>query len=210
MKKIGFVVLIIVLLIALRPSFFLSIIGGNETVKKEQLNKDIYEQETQYAEGYNDSSFGAVFVSDTEEMFPVANETPPKGAWAILLELEFKIRFDNDFDDVTHRPLFTKKITALEGQIIEVEGFIIPHDIASGAVDISDDGQRFMFSAFPLATCFFCGGAGAESVLETFPKSPIPYSKRKIKIRGKLKFNKTDFLKLPYQLEDAEIVETGL
>jgi hypothetical protein len=64
-----------------------------------------------------------------------------------------------------------------------------------------------MFSAFPLASCFFCGEAGAESVMEVSPKNPISYTKEKIRIRGKLELNEADYLKLPYLLKDVEIIE---
>ena len=108
-------------------------------------------------------------------------------------------------------PKFTKKIRAYENQIIEVEGFIIPYKVAADAMaTLEDDGTKFMFSAFPMASCFFCGGAGAESVMEATPKKPIPYTERKIKIRGKLVFNDTDFLQLPYILTDVEMIDDNL
>ncbi len=202
-------------IVALFAAFLLTANACNEgNVSNKNLEttdkQSLYAEKTQYAEGYGEKDFGAVFASDTDEMFPITEEAPPEGVWAELLKLKFKISFDLEIDDVAYRPLFTDEIKKLEGTIIELKGFVIPHDIAATTIDISDDGQRFMFSAFPLAQCFFCGGAGAESVVEVFPKNPIPYSKQKIILRGKLKFNRTDFLKLPYILEDAEWIESEL
>ena len=212
-KKLGFIVLVLGLFALLRPSLVQSVFGyqSNKTITKDSvvIEEDVYEKATQYAEGYDANSFGAAFTADSE-MFPIIEDDPPTGTWTTLLKLTFEIEVNEETGDVLYQPQFTKKIEALEGQIIEVEGFIIPHDIAAKTVDINNDGQRFMFSAFPLASCFFCGGAGAESVLEVYPKEPVPYSKNKVTIRGKLRFNRTDFLQLPYQLDDAVLVEKDL
>ena len=111
--------------------------------------------------------FGEAFTSPDEGKFPVKQVEQPKGPWADLLQLKFSIKFDEEKDDVIFRPKFTDKIKSYENKIIEVEGFIIPYEIAANAMgDLSDDGQKFMFSAFPIASCFFCGEAGAESVIQ--------------------------------------------
>ena len=122
--------------------------------------------------------------------------------------MKFSIKFDEEKDDVIFQPKFTEKIKAYENTVIEVEGFIIPYEIAANAMgDLSDDGQKFMFSAFPISSCFFCGEAGAESVMEVSPEEPIPYSTKKITIRGRLELNGTDFLKLPYLIREVKLVE---
>ena len=214
LKKIGFIVILVGLLVALRPVLFQNLFDTSaeieHTTDLPETADEMYEQETQYAEGYNAESFGAAFTSDTEEMFPMEDIEPPSGVWGALLQLEFKHRYDTQLDHLIADPLFTKDINELEGQIIELEGFIIPQDIAATSDVATDDGQRFMFSAFPIASCFFCGGAGAESVVEALPKEPIPYTKMKIKIRGKLRFNRTDYLKLPYMLDDVILVTADI
>ncbi len=212
-KVIGFVVIVGVLVFALRPTLWQQVAGVETTESENQelaeTADEMFEQETQYAEGYEDSDFGAAFIADNEEMFPIEEQAPPPGAWQTMLDLKFDIRYDGKVDLVIHEPLYTPAIERLDGKIVELEGFIIPHDIASTSMDMSDDGQRFMFSAFPIASCFFCGGAGAESVAEAFPKEPISYTKQKITLKGKLKLNKIDPLGLPYILEDAEVVDVS-
>jgi hypothetical protein len=64
-----------------------------------------------------------------------------------------------------------------------------------------------MLSAYPTAACFFCKGAGPESVMEVYPKKPIPYSKNAVKIRGRLELNDSDYMKMAYLLKDAVLVE---
>lgn len=167
------------------------------------------EEYTAYAAGYNAEDFGDAFTSPDEGKFAVKEIAPPTGVWADLLELKFKIYFDKDEDDVVFEPKFSEAIRAHEGMMIEVEGFIIPHDIA--AESLSDDaGDKFMFSAFPLISCFFCGEAGAESVMEVTPSEPISYTERKVKIRGRLEFNTTDFMRLPYMLKDVTLADDNL
>ncbi|MFK7796562.1 MAG: hypothetical protein AB8E82_03850 [Aureispira sp.] len=165
------------------------------------------EEETVYAAGYSKTDFGEAFTAPNEGKFAVEEEMQPTGVWEDLLKLKFKISFDEAVDDVVFRPKFTELIRSYEGQIIEVEGFIIPHNIAADAMgDVNDQGDKFMFSAFPLASCFFCGGAGSESVMEAFPKDPINYTTKKITVRGRLKLNDEDLMKLPYIIEDVTLV----
>lgn len=213
LKKIGFVVIIVGAMVALRPGLFQRIFMGEkqeETSKLPETAAEMYEEETQYAEGYSPDDFGAAFTADNEEMFPLEDVPPPTGVWQKLLELEFDMRYDEELDYVLQDPQFTKEIKALEGKMIELEGFIIPQDIAATSDVATDDGQRFMFSAFPIASCFFCGGAGAESVVDAMPKEPIPYTKMRIKIKGKLRLNRTDYLKLPYMLDDVVMISADI
>ncbi len=209
-KKLGFIVLILAVLVFLQPTLFKGLLASNDA-SEEDLETRGLEKATQYAEGYEEEDFGAAYAAPNEGMFPVEEISQPIGPWKDLLELKFAIKFDEAVDDVLFQPKFTKKIKAYENRVIEVEGFIIPSDIAADAMgDLDDDGQKFMFSAFPLASCFFCGGAGAESVMEAFPKKPIPYTEKKVTIRGRLELNDEDYLQLPYILKDVVLVEEKL
>lgn len=218
-KKIGFFAILLGLLVCLQPTLFKQLFWGNEgdqskiSIDKESLVAASRGggEETEYAEGYSEDNFGDAFASPMDGKFVVEKEMQPVGPWEDLLTLKFAIRFDETVDDVIFEPKFSKRVSKHEGKIIEIEGFIIPHDIAADAMaNLDDDGQKFMFSAFPLASCFFCGGAGAESVMEVFPKKPLEYTEQKIKIRGRLEFNKDDFLQLPYILKDVVLVEEQL
>lgn len=216
-KKIGFFVILLGLLVGLQPNLFKGMLGFNQSdAAIEQANlvaamRGGNEATTEYADGYSADNLGDVFDSPMDGKFIVEKDMEPVGPWEDLLTLKFNIRFDESVDDVIFEPKISKRVQKYEGQIIEVEGFIIPHEIAADAMaNIDEDGQQFMFSAFPLASCFFCGGAGAESVMAAFPKEPLQYTERKIKIRGRLEFNTTDFLKLPYQLKDVVLVDDNL
>jgi hypothetical protein len=216
LKKIGFIAIVLGLLIFLQPTLFKGLLTSTDA-RNSNTEESITDTSTRgntktaYAEGYSEEDFGAEFTSANQGMFPVMAEEQPAGPWEELLKLKFSIKFDEDVDDVIFEPKFTKKIKAFENKVIEIEGFIIPYDIAASAMaSLDDDGQKFMFSAFPLASCFFCGGAGAESVMEVFPKNPLSYTDKKIKLKGKFLLNNEDYLQLPYILKDAVFVEDNL
>ena len=50
-----------------------------------------------------------------------------------------------------------KSLKDIEGKVISITGYFL---------DLDPDGEWFMVSKNPFATCFFCGGAGPETVLE--------------------------------------------
>lgn len=159
-----------------------------------------------YAEGYSEKDFG-----DTYEMFPADVDADAKpqtdGLWEVFLKLTYEIKFDERIDDIAYIPKFTPEIKKYEGKEIEIKGYILPHDLTKTAKGMNGKGEMFMFSAFPAATCFFCGAAGPESVMEVFPKKPIPYSKYPVKIKGRLELNDKDFLRMSYIIKDARLVE---
>lgn len=174
-----------------RKAFAQRKIGEEEEEEEEGL--------VQYAEGYGPEDFGPAF--NPPEMPEELIE--PGGIWKVLLKLRFDYKYDEALDEVLQVPLFTSEIESYDGKEIEVEGYIVPHDLAR--ID-SKKSTMFMFSAVPAASCFFCGQAGPESIIEVYPKKPIPYSKEPVRIKGKLKLNKTDFLRMSYILEGAQIV----
>ena len=91
-------------------------------------------------------------------------------------------------------------IKALEGQEVEVKGYIIP---VEGYVSH----REFILSAFPYNMCFFCGGAGPESVMEVEAIEPVEYSAESVTITGILKLNTDDVNQLMYALTDAKLVK---
>ena len=88
----------------------------------------------------------------------------------------------------------------MAGKEIEIKGYIIP-------VEGYKSHTEFIFSAFPYNMCFFCGNAGAETVMEVYAKEPVKYQTESIVIKGILELNDTDINQLMYILKDAVIVE---
>ena len=132
-----------------------------------------------------------------------ASITPQKSLWKTLSKITFKKEYDEMMGFKVDVPVFGKEIIALEGKEVTVKGYVIP-------VEGYKSHKEFVFSAFPYNMCFFCGGAGAETVMEVYAKEPIKYSAEAITIKGILRLNADDINRLIYALEDAVMVKTEL
>lgn len=123
--------------------------------------------------------------------------------WDILAMVDFEETFNEEVQAYIPYPTFHPPVKALEGKEVIVRGFIIP---------LEETGEEtiLVLSANPFSSCFFCGGAGPESVMDIKLK---PNVKRDFKtdqqtaFRGKLKLNDSDLYYLNYILEDAELVK---
>ena len=55
--------------------------------------------------------------------------------------------------------------------------------------------------------CFFCGGAGPETVMEVYAKTPVKFTSEAVTLRGKLELNADDVNRLIYSLTEAEQID---
>jgi hypothetical protein len=120
--------------------------------------------------------------------------------WKTLGKISYTKQYDELMGFKVDVPVFSEDIKALEGKEVEVKGYIIP-------VEGYKSHKEFIFSAFPYTMCFFCGGAGPETVMDVFAKNPVEYSAEQITLRGKLELNATDINRLMYSIHDAELIE---
>lgn len=116
--------------------------------------------------------------------------------WKTLAKITFKKEYDDLLGFKVDRPVFSEDIQKLEGKEVTVTGYVIP-------VEGYKSHTEFIFSAYPYNMCFFCGGAGPESVMEVLAKEPVKYSAEAITIRGKLELNAYDSNRLMYALSDV-------
>lgn len=120
--------------------------------------------------------------------------------WKTLSKITFKKQYDEIMGFKVDVPVFSPEIHELNGKEVIVKGYIIPIEGYKGHTE-------FIFSAFPYNMCFFCGGAGPETVMEVTAKTPIEYTADAITIRGKLSLNAEDINKLMYILSDVEQID---
>ncbi len=120
--------------------------------------------------------------------------------WEVLKDVTFEELFSEEFQGYYKVPKFGKKISSLDGKKVQIRGYIIP-------VDVIQD--YYVLSANPYSSCFFCGGAGPESVMEVqiAGKHDGLRMDQIITFEGKLRLNPDDIYQLNYILEDAKIVE---
>jgi hypothetical protein len=119
--------------------------------------------------------------------------------WGILEGVTIKSKFNIETENFENTPTFKKAVKALDGKKIFLKGFIIPADLTKG---------RMTLSKFSYSSCYFCGAAGPESVIEIEATTPIIYRMDKpITLEGILKINETDPFRLLYILENATYYE---
>lgn len=126
-------------------------------------------------------------------------QSPPPNLWATLARITYEKKFDELLGFKVDVPVFSEAVEALDGQIVEVEGYIVP-------VEGYRSHNEFVFSAYPYNMCFFCGGAGPETVMEVTTTEPVEYTVEKITLRGKLLLNDDNINRLMYIMVDAEEV----
>lgn len=120
-------------------------------------------------------------------------------AWGMLMMTETEKEFDTTLGMEIDIPNIHPAAKNLNGEQIKLEGFIIP-------LEGKKSQSHFMFSAFPINMCYFCGRAGPESVIEVFMKDgeSLPFTDKKIWIQGELRVNEHDPQSNIYTLNYAE------
>jgi len=120
--------------------------------------------------------------------------------WKTLTKITYVKEYDEFLGFKIDKPVFSEEIKALDGKDVTVKGFIIPVEGYKGHTE-------FIFSAYPYSMCFFCGGAGPESVMEVQAIEAINYTAESIVLKGKLHLNGEDVNKLMFSLSDARMVK---
>lgn len=121
-----------------------------------------------------------------------------ENTWKTLAKISIEKRFDEVLNYEIEYPIFSDVVKKLNGTEISVEGWMIPLDELRGE-------NYFVLSSLPFANCFFCGGAGPETVMEVFSNNKIDYTEKRITVTGILTINADDPLRLMYILNDAQI-----
>ncbi|MGK0363650.1 MAG: hypothetical protein ACI85O_000703 [Saprospiraceae bacterium] len=121
-------------------------------------------------------------------------------AWKTLSKITFKKQYDEFLGFKVDVPVFSNDVQKLDGKEITIRGYIIP-------VEGYKSHKEFVFSAFPYNMCFFCGGAGPETVMEVSSIEAIEYTADPVTIKGILQLNSGDINRLIYSLTDVELVE---
>ena len=124
---------------------------------------------------------------------------PVKISWEQLSDVTFKKKWNATENMFLLEPQFGPKVLGLKGKEVELGGYMIPVDV---------DANYYVLSSNPFASCFFCGGAGPESVVSIkFKKVTKRFNTDdKVTIKGVLRLNVDDINDLNYILEEAEVV----
>lgn len=119
--------------------------------------------------------------------------------WAVIAKTKFDAKYNEKAGEYFLYPTFPPELKAAVGKEFSLEGYYLPIDVEGNAYII--------LSKFPYSQCFFCGGAGPESIVEvTFKeKQPKFEADQYIKVRGKLKLNEGDIDHGNFILEQATL-----
>lgn len=119
--------------------------------------------------------------------------------WQKMGKVKFRSEFDKSVGYHVQYPVFTPEIKALNGKTVTIKGYIVPMNESKG---------YFAISLYPYQTCYFCGGAGIETVVEVYSKGKLKNTSQAVTLKGKLKLNDFDIMNhLIFILEDAEFVK---
>ena len=125
--------------------------------------------------------------------------------WDILLnDVKVKYRYSVKYNALLPKPKFGSKLQAMNGKVITIRGFSLPVDMT---------GNVFVLSYNPSNMCFFCNGAGIESIIELNPEKDGLWRFKRLKtdnyyeVKGKLRLNVDDYDHLIYILDEAEFVQ---
>jgi len=134
---------------------------------------------------------------DAAEAEVLSNDALEELTWQMLSDVEFTDVYLEELDAYYWMPEFGESVVASEGKAFYITGYMIP-------VDVDED--FYVLSRYPFANCFFCGGAGPESVIDLrFPdKSERAYqTDDRLTFKGTLRLNSDDVYQMNYILEGA-------
>ena len=122
--------------------------------------------------------------------------------WKHLEEVDFEERYTEELETYVPYPVFRPSVQRLSGQKVEIQGYVIP-------VEETGEESIIVLSANPFSSCFFCGMAGPETIMDI---KLVKKFKNKFKqddiitFRGTMRLNDSDLYYLNYILEGAELV----
>lgn len=139
---------------------------------------------------------------DLTSALPDLEAVPPAAyrelTWAELADVDFKDVYLEELDSYYWKPVFGPQVLAAEGNDVYITGYVIP-------VDLDED--FYVLSRYPFANCFFCGGAGPESVVDLRFKASdhrTYQTDERLTFHGNLRLNADDVYQMNYILEGAE------
>lgn len=123
---------------------------------------------------------------------------PQLSGWELLSSVEIVMGYDDFMGAEVEQPKFSEQLKLREGKELTLEGFIIP-------LQQESDQDYFVLSRFPYQSCFFCGAAGPETVVEVYSGRDFRYTDERVRVNGTLKLNDDNPLHLFFILEDCEV-----
>ena len=121
--------------------------------------------------------------------------------WKALTDVTFTEKYDQAIDGYWLLPTFGHKTKAWDNKRVILEGFFIPIDL---------DENFHVLSRYPYSSCFFCGGAGPESIVELQLDKEVAkrlVMDQRLRFEGTLVLNDSDLYHCSYILAKAKPIQ---
>jgi len=116
--------------------------------------------------------------------------------WEDFADVDFVPEYNEKYDVHFLMPTFGEKIRSYKGKQVSIKGYFL---------DVSGSGEVFLVSQNPMASCFFCGAAGPETIIEVnFKKKPSFTTDQIVIITGVLELNRNNVDHCNYILKEAD------
>ncbi|SHI32025.1 hypothetical protein SAMN04488096_101104 [Mesonia phycicola] len=122
-----------------------------------------------------------------------------KKDWKDLTDVNFEYKFLDEFGDKFLVPEFGESVKKLENKKIQIKGYVL---------DLLENSKSYLLSKQPMASCFFCGMAGPETIIELqFAEEQNLKTDMIITVEGTFKLNKEDINHCNFIMSDVKIIE---
>jgi len=140
---------------------------------------------------------GLLFLS-LFSAFMASGQNAATITWDQLADVRFEETYDEGTGTFYDKPVFGPMIQTMEGSDVKITGYVIPMDVNLNV---------YVVSRFPFSSCFFCGNAGPETVVDIQMKDKSITFKNDDRrtFCGRLVLNTGRYSELPYILESVEI-----
>lgn len=120
--------------------------------------------------------------------------------WQTLEDVTFTDKYSEEVDANYYYPHFGASVKALEGKEVYLKGYMMVFDRKKGI---------YILSRYSYSSCFFCGQAGPETIVELKLGSKHPRFKMDqiVTMTGTLSLNQDDIYQCNYILKDARVYE---
>ena len=122
--------------------------------------------------------------------------------WDDLRDVNFEKKYYESEGQYFDYPNYGERIQKREGEQVYISGYLLP---------VNPDSNSYVLSAYTFSSCFFCGQAGPESIVELMLEEKLDsdyVTDQWIAFKGALRLNADDLDHLYYILDEA--VEVGL
>ena len=141
--------------------------------------------------------YAVLFISLSSLPLPAQEEID----WKLLAKVRFTTDYIEDLGAYYMKPKFSRAVKAYEGKEVVLSGYFIP---------FNEQKMFFILSRNPLSSCYFCGAAGPETVVELQLKPEAVQRFRmdeRLTFKGTLGLNVHDLDHCNYILKNAEPYE---